>query len=98
MVAQNAPYANPISLEMLKDPFWKEPSAFYGNQSFREMEGKGLENASANLSITPQDAEADKIISVELERYIAGDQTMKQTIANMDKNLKSKIGKAETAK
>jgi len=98
MVAQNAPYANPISLEMLKDPFWKEPSAFYGNQSFREMEGKGLENASTNLSITPQDAEADKIISAELERYIAGDQSMKQAIANMDKNLKSKIGKAETAK
>lgn len=98
MVAQNAPYANPISLEMLKDPFWKEPSPFYGNQSFREFEGKGLENASVNLAITPQDAEADKIISAELERYIAGDQTMKQAIANMDKNLKAKIGKAERAK
>ena len=98
MVAQNAPYANPISLEMLQDPFWKEPSEFYGKQSFREMEGKGLENASPNLLVTPQDAEADKIISAEIEKYVAGDQPMAQAIANMDKNLKGKIGKATVAK
>lgn len=98
MVAQNAPYANPISLEMLKDPFWKEAAEFYGGQSFREMEGKGLENSSTNLIVTPQDAEADKIISAELEKYVAGNQSMPQAIANMDKNLKSKIGKAEIAR
>jgi ABC-type glycerol-3-phosphate transport system substrate-binding protein len=98
MVQQNAPYANPISLEMLKDSFWKEPAVFYGGQSFRQMEGQCLANNSVNLVVTPQDAEADKIISAEIEKYIAGDQTMPQAIANMDKNLKSKIGKAEIQK
>ncbi|MFT4104286.1 MAG: extracellular solute-binding protein [Lacrimispora sp.] len=95
MESQNAPYANPISLEMLQDDFWKEPSEFYGGMSFREMEGKCLENGAANLVVTPQDAEADGIISAELENYVAGNQTMEEAIANMDKNLKAKIGKAE---
>ena len=82
--------------EMLEsDPFWKEPSDFYGGQSFREMEGKCLENGAENLVVTPQDAEADEIISAELEKYVAGNQSMSDAIANMDKNLKAKIGKAE---
>lgn len=92
--SQNGPYANPVSLDMLEDPFWKEPSDFYGGQSFREMEGKGLENSSKNLIVTPQDAEADTIISAELEKYVAGDQSMDEAIANMQKNLEAKIGKA----
>ena len=95
MEEQNAPYSNPVSREMLEDPFWKEPSDFYGGQSFREMEGKCLENGAANLVVTPQDAEADEIISAELEKYVAGNQSMSEAIANMDKNLKAKIGKAE---
>lgn len=95
MESQNAPYANPISLDMLQDDFWKEPSEFYGGMSFREMEGACLENGAANLIVTPQDAEADEIISVELENYVAGNQTMEQAISNMDKNLKAKIGQAE---
>ena len=66
-----------------------------GGQSFREMEGKCLENGAANLVVTPQDAEADEIISAELEKYVAGNQSMSDAIANMDKNLKAKIGKAE---
>ena len=98
MEEQNAPYSNPVSKEMLEDPFWKEPSDFYGGQSFREMEGKCLENGAANLVVTPQDAEADEIITAELETYIAGNQTMEEAIANMDKNLKAKIGQAEIVK
>ena len=94
----NAPYSNPISLELLKRDFWKEPSSFYDGQSFREMEGKCLENGAVNLAVTPQDAEADGIITAELEKYIAGDQTMDKAIANMDQGLKSKIGKAEIIK
>ena len=82
------------ALSMLEDPFWKEPSDFYGGQSFREMEGKGLENSSKNLVVTPQDAEADTVISAELEKYVAGDQGMDDAIANMQKNLEAKIGKA----
>ena len=97
MEAQNAPYSNPVSKELLEEPFWKEPSDFYGGMSFREMEGKCLENGAVNLLVTPQDAEADEIISAELETYVAGNQTMEEAIANMDKNLKAKIGKAEVA-
>lgn len=95
MEEQNAPYSNPVSKEMLEDPFWKEPSDYYGGMSFREMEGACLANGAANLVVTPQDAEADEIISAELEKYVAGNQSMSDAIANMDKNLKSKIGKAE---
>lgn len=98
MEEQNAPYANPISLEMLKDDFWKEPSDFYGGMSFREAEGQCLENGAENLVVTPQDAEADEIISAELENYVAGNQTIDEAIENIDKNLKAKIGEAEIIK
>lgn len=98
MEEQNAPYSNPISLEMLEDEFWKEPSDYYGGQSFREWEALTLQNGSANLIITPQDAEGDTIISAEIEKYVAGSQTMEQAIANMDANLKAKIGTAEVVK
>ena len=95
MEEQNAPYTNPISLEMLKDDFWKEPSDYYGGQSFREWEALTLQNCADNMIVTAQDAEGDEIISAEIEKYVAGDQTMEEAIANMDKNLKAKIGKAE---
>ena len=98
MEEQNAPYSNPISLEMLEDEFWKEPSDYYGGQSFREWEALTLQNGSANLIATPQDAEGDTIISAEIEKYVAGSQTMEQAIANMDANLKAKIGTAEVVK
>ena len=98
MEDQNAPYSNPISLEMLEDEFWKEPSDYYGGQSFREWEALTLQNGSANLIVTPQDAEGDTIISAEIEKYVAGSQTMEQAIANMDANLKAKIGTAEVVK
>lgn len=97
MERQNAPYANPITKSLLADPFWKEPSAFYGGHSFREMEGLALENGAKNLRVTPDDAEADQIISVELERFIAGAQTMDEAIANMGRNLRARIGKTTPA-
>lgn len=90
----NGPYNNPVSIEMLKDPFWQEPSDFYGGQSFRKAESDGLANAAKNMVVTASDAEADTIISAELEKYIAGEQSMDQAIANMDKELKLRIGKA----
>ena len=58
-------------------------------------ESDGLANPSKNLTVTPQDAEADIIISAEIEKYVAGEQTMDQAIANMDKELKLKIGQAD---
>ncbi len=98
MVEQNAPYPNPMTMELLANPFWKEPSDYYGGQSFREMEGIGLQNPSENLRVTTQDAEADQIISAEVEKYVAGDQTMAQAIENMGKVLRDRIGKASAAK
>ena len=95
MEAIKGAYSNPLSLEVLADPFWQEPSDFYGGQSFRKAESDGLANPSKNLTVTPQDAEADIIISAEIEKYVAGEQTMDQAIANMDKELKLKIGQAD---
>lgn len=98
MEAINGPYTNPISKELLKDPFWKEPSPFYGGQSFRQAEAEGLNNAAQNMPVTASDAEADRIISAELEKYVAGEQSMSQAIANMDKELKIRIKKAKMPK
>lgn len=95
MMTENGPYNNPVSLEMLKDPYWQEPSDFYGGQSFRKTESEALNNPSANLVVTPSDAEADNVISAEIETYVAGEQTMEQAIANMDRELKARIGQAQ---
>ena len=90
----NGPYSNPISKAMLEDPFWQEPSDFYGGQSFRKAESDGLLNPSLNMPLTLNDAEADTIISAEIEKYVAGEQTMDEAIAAMDRELKSRIGTA----
>ena len=90
----NGPYSNPISKTMLEDPFWQEPSDFYGGQSFRKAESDGLLNPSLNMPLTLNDAEADTIISAEIEKYVAGEQTMDEAIAAMDRELKSRIGTA----
>lgn len=95
MVEIGGAYSNPINKEMLADPFWQETAEFYGNTSFRQAEGEGLNNPSANMPVTIDDAEADEIISAEIERYVAGEQTMEQAIANMDTELKNRIGQAE---
>lgn len=98
MVEQNAPYANPIAKELLEEEFWKESADYYGGQSFREAEGAGLENAAKNLRITIDDAEADTIISAELEKFIAGNQSMDEAISNMGENLRTKIGSTTPVK
>ena len=95
MEEMNGPYSNPVSKDVLSDPFWQMPSDFYGGQSFRKAEGDGLAGAAPNMTVTPQDAEADAIISAEIERYVAGEQTMDEAIANLDKELKARIGKAD---
>ncbi len=94
VIKENGPVQNPLSKAMLAEPFWQEPDPYYGGQSFRQMEGQGLENVSQNLRVTTKDAEADTIISAELEKFVAGAQTMDEAIANMAKNLRDKIGQA----
>ena len=95
MVEIGGAYSNPITKAMLEDPFWQETAAFYGDTSFRQAEGEGLNNPSKNMTVTIKDAEADTIISAEIEKYVAGEQTMDEAIANMDKELKSRIGQTE---
>ena len=85
MVEIGGAYANPVTLEMLADPFWQETAEFYGDTSFRKAEGEGLNNPSTNMTVTIQDAEADTVISAEIEKYVAVEQTMDEAIANMDK-------------
>lgn len=94
----NGPYSNPVALEVLAHPFWQEPSAFYGGQSFRKAEADGLANPSPNMVVTPQDNEADGIISAEIEKWVAGEQTMDQAIANMQRELELRIGRADVPK
>lgn len=94
MIKENLPVQNPLSKAMLETDFWKEPDPYYGGQSFRQAEGAGLKSVSENIRVTTKDAEADTIISAELEKFVANAQTMDQAIANMAKNLKDKIGKA----
>lgn len=95
MVEIGGAYSNPITLEMLADPFWQETDPFYGDTSFRKAEGDALNNPSANLTVTIKDAEADTIISAEIEKYVAGEQTMEEAIANMDTELKNRIGQTQ---
>jgi multiple sugar transport system substrate-binding protein len=90
----NGPVQNPLSRAMLDEPFWKEPDPFYGGQSFKQMEGLGLRNVSQNMRVSTADAEADTIISAELEKFVANAQTMDQAIAAMGRVLREKIGKA----
>jgi len=94
VLRRNGPVQNPLSKAMLEEPFWKEPDPYYGGQSFKQMEGLGLRNVSQNLRVTTADAEADTIISAELEKFVANSQSIDQAIANMGQNLREKIGKA----
>ncbi len=94
VLKQNGPVQNPISKAMLEEPFWKQPDPYYGGESFKLMEGMGLGNVTQNMRVTTADAEADTIISSELEKFIANAQTMDQAIANMGAVLRDKIGTA----
>jgi multiple sugar transport system substrate-binding protein len=95
MVEIGGAYANPITLAMLEDPFWQETAAFYGDTSFRQAEGQGLQNPSPNMPVSVKDGEVDPIISAEIEKYVAGEQTMEQAIANMQSEIEPRIGKWE---
>jgi multiple sugar transport system substrate-binding protein len=85
----------PLSKKLVADLFWQAPSDYYGGQSFFKAESDSLgANPSPNMPLTSSDTEADAIISAEIEKYVAGEQTMAQAIANMDRELKLKIGRA----
>ena len=94
VLRENGPVQNPLSKAMLEEPFWRRPDPYYGGESFKQMEGMGLRSVSQNMRVTTADAEADTIISAELEKFIANAQTMDQAIANMGQTLREKIGTA----
>ena len=68
--------------EMLEDPFWKEPSDC--GQSFREMEGKCLENSAASTGSNTSGCKRQMKSFLLSWKYVAGNQSMSDAIANMD--------------
>ncbi|MFR5788270.1 MAG: hypothetical protein ACLUHE_14975 [Christensenellales bacterium] len=68
MLAMDYATEHPITKELQADPYWLEASDFYGGQSYRQMVTASFENPSANLEVNLNDAEADSIISSEIEK------------------------------
>ena len=89
------PCWNPLSKELSADAYWQQPAEYYGGQSFKGAETEGLVNSAPNMVITGSDVEADQIIRDGIDRMIAGDWNMEETIQNIDAELKAKIGKAQ---
>ena len=92
MLAEDLPTEHPITKTLLADPYWSQPSDYYGGESYKQMVTLSYENQSDNLPVTENDAEADTIISSELEKYVAGSQDMDTTIANIGKLLRQNLG------
>lgn len=92
MLAEDLPTEHPITKELLADPYWSQPSDYYGGESYKQMVTLSYDNQSDNLPVTENDAEADNIISSELEKYVAGSQDMDTTIANIGKLLRQTLG------
>ncbi len=73
--AQNAPYSNQFPKNCYSLISGKNHLSFMVEcPSVKRKASAG--NGAENLVVTPQDAEADEIISAELENYVAGNQTM----------------------
>ena len=56
-----------------------------------KAETDGLVNASAPLRVNENDALADSVISPEIEKYLAGEQSMDEAISNAAEQLRMKI-------
>ena len=50
-----------------------------------------FENSSANLEVNLNDAEADSIISSEIEKWVAGSQDMEATISAIGEQLRIRL-------
>lgn len=91
MMDEGGPYSNTVVLEALEDEFWQQGDEFYGGQSLMKAETDGLVNASTPLRVSEYDALADSTISPEIEKYLAGEQTMDEAISNAAEQLRMKI-------
>ncbi len=80
------PYSTPLPQR------WKMSSGKSGTLLRRPVlprdGGQGAGRTSQNLRVTEKDAEADQIISAEIEKWVAGSQTMDEAIANMGQQLR----------
>ena len=91
MLAMDYATEHPITKELQADPYWLEASDFYGGQSYRQMVTASFENPSANLEVNLNDAEADSIISSEIEKWVAGSQDMEATISAIGEQLRIRL-------
>ncbi|AEC02574.1 ABC transporter substrate-binding protein [Parasphaerochaeta coccoides] len=91
MIALSYPTEHPIVTNMLADPYWSEPSAYYGGESYKKQVTASFLNPSENLTVTENDAEADVIISSELEKYVAGAQDIETTIKSIGQQLRMRL-------
>lgn len=91
MLAMDYATEHPITKELQADPYWLEASDFYGGESYRQMVTASFENPSANLEVNLNDAEADSIISSEIEKWVAGAQDMEATIAAIGEQLRVRL-------
>ena len=91
MLAMDYATEHPITKELQADPYWTEASDFYGGQSYRQMVTKSFENPSENLPVNLNDAEADTIISSEMEKWVAGAQDMETTIEAIGRELRTRL-------
>ncbi len=91
MMDEGGPYSNSVVKEALKDPFWQQGDDYYGGQSLMKAEADGLEGCAPPLATNLNDNLADGIISPEIEKFLAGEQTIEEAIANADRQLKEKI-------
>ena len=91
MLAMDYATEHPITKELQADPYWTEASDFYGGQSYRQMVTKSFENPSENLPVNLNDAEADTIISSEMEKWVSGAQDMETTIEAIGRELRTRL-------
>lgn len=91
MMDEGGPYSNSVVKEALEDPFWQQGDDYYGGQSLMKAEADGLVGCAPPLATNVNDNLADGIISPEIEKFLAGEQTIDEALANADRQLKEKI-------
>lgn len=91
MMDEGGPYSNSVVKEALEDSFWQQGDDYYGGQSLMKAEADGLMGGAPPLKTDLNDNLADGIISPEIEKFLAGEQTIEEALVNADRQLKEKI-------
>ena len=94
MMTENGPYNNPVSLEMLKDPYWQEPSDLRRPVVPQNRE-RGAEQPLGKPGGNAQ-RRGGRQHHQRRDRNLCCRRTDHgQAIANMDRELKARIGQAQ---